>query len=62
MREVMVLDPAWRTEPPVHPSLNGITLRLRHPGFGWLTFLPPWHEVENLGKWLNDVKAPASDA
>jgi hypothetical protein len=60
MRDVMVLDPAWRTEPPVHPSLSGITLRLRHPGFGWLTFLLPWHEVKKLGEWLNAVNPPAS--
>jgi hypothetical protein len=60
MRDVMVLNPTWRTEPPVHPNLNGITLRMRHPGFGWLTFLLPWHEVKNLGEWLIKVKPPAS--
>jgi hypothetical protein len=51
-RELMVVDPAWRTDLPVHPTLNGITLRLRHPGFGWLTFLLPWHEAKALGEWL----------
>jgi hypothetical protein len=51
-RELMVLDPAWRTEWPIHPSLNGLTLRLRHPGFGWLTFLLPWNEARALGEWL----------
>jgi hypothetical protein len=60
MRDIMVLNPTWRTEPPVHPNLNGITLRIRHPGFGWLTFLLPWHEVKNLGDWLTAVKPPAS--
>jgi hypothetical protein len=62
-REVMVVDPAWRTELPVHPTLNGMTLRLRHPGFGWLTFLLPWGEAKALGEWLakNDPSpAPAT--
>lgn len=51
-RELMILNPPWRTESPVHPTLHGITLRLRHPGFGWLTFLLPWNEVQSLGDWL----------
>jgi hypothetical protein len=58
LRYVMVLDPAWRTELPVHPTLNGVTLRLRHPGFGWLTFLLPWHETKKLGEWLAAAKPP----
>jgi hypothetical protein len=33
-REVIILDPAWRTDPQLHPSLAGIILRLRHLGFG----------------------------
>jgi hypothetical protein len=52
-REVMVLDPAWRTQMPMHPSLNGLELRLRHPGLGWLTFVIPWHEAKSLGEWLS---------
>jgi hypothetical protein len=51
-REVMILDPAWRTSSQLHPSLAGITLRLRHVGFGWLTFLLPHHEAHSLGDWL----------
>jgi hypothetical protein len=51
-REVMILDPAWRTSPQLHPSLAGIILRLRHLGFGWLTFLLPHHEAQSLGTWL----------
>jgi hypothetical protein len=61
-REILVLDPAWRTQRPIHPSLNGITLRLRHPSFGWLTFLIPWHEAKSLGEWLTrNCKPPATD-
>jgi hypothetical protein len=51
-REVVILDPAWRTGPQLHPSLAGIFLRLRHPSFGWLTFLLPHHEALSLGNWL----------
>lgn len=53
-REIMVIDPAWRTAPTIHSALNGIILRLRHPGFGWLTFLLPHHEALSLGKWLTE--------
>jgi hypothetical protein len=61
-RELMVLNPAWRTEPPIHPTLNGITLRLRHPGLGWLTFLLPWNEVKSLGEWLVKASTPGSQS
>ena len=61
-RELMVLDPTWRTQRPEHPTLNGIELRLRHPGFGWLTFLIPWHEAKSLGEWLikNSIPPPTN--
>lgn len=51
-RELVAIDPAWRTERAVHAALKGITLRLRHPGFGWLTFVLPFHEAASLAKWL----------
>jgi hypothetical protein len=51
-RELVVLNPTWRADPQLHPSLSGIFLRLRHPGFGWLTFLLPHHEAQSLGSWL----------
>jgi len=62
-RELMILDPMWRTNSQIHPSLNGIILRLRHPGFGWLTFLLPHHEARSLGNWLaqNSQAEPSSD-
>jgi hypothetical protein len=60
-RELMVLDPAWRTDPQLHPALSGIVVRLRHPGFGWLTFLLPHHEARSLGNWLTQNSQPTSD-
>ena len=57
-REVMVLDPAWRVHKPLHPTLNGLELRLRHPGFGWLTFVIPWHEAKSLGECLSKNSTP----
>lgn len=50
--EVMCVDPAWTTEYSPVSTVPGIVLRMRHVGFGWLTFLLPPHEVENLGQWL----------
>lgn len=62
MRELMVVDPAWRTERPVHSDLDGIVLRLRHVAFGWLTFLLPHHEASALGEWLSrNAKKPEGD-
>jgi hypothetical protein len=57
-RETMVLNPTWRTDGPIHPTLAGVTLRLRHTGFGWVTFLLPWHEAKSLGKWLVENSEP----
>jgi hypothetical protein len=57
-RELMVPDPIWRADPPIHQALNGIILRLRHPGFGWLTFLLPYQEAHNLGNWLLKAVRP----
>jgi hypothetical protein len=54
MRELVVIDPRWRTDPPLHADLGGIILRLRHLGFGWLTFILPYHEALSLGRWLCD--------
>jgi hypothetical protein len=51
-RETVVLDPAWRSDHPPHPSLDGLLLRLRHTGLGWLTFLLPHNEAISLGEWL----------
>ena len=60
-REVMIVDPAWRTNSQLHPALAGIILRLRHLGFGWLTFLLPHREAHSLGNWLTRNAQPARD-
>jgi hypothetical protein len=52
-QEIVVIDPAWRTEHTRHPSLDGLLLRLRHIGVGWVTFLLPHHEAVALGEWLS---------
>lgn len=49
---MLVPDPLWRTEKRPLPPLDGILLKLRHPGFGWQTFLLPHHEAASLGSWL----------
>ena len=53
-REAVVIDPIWRTTRPPHQSLDGLLLRLQHPGLGWLTFLLPHHECIALGEWLSN--------
>jgi hypothetical protein len=52
-QELVIVDPAWRTNFSVHSDLDGILMRLRHLGFGWLTFLLPHHEAKSLGDWLS---------
>ena len=54
--ELAAIDPIWRTNPPLHPDVDGVLLRLRHPGFGWLTFILPHHEAAAMGKWLCDYE------
>jgi hypothetical protein len=61
-RELVILNPTWRTAPPLHQALNGIILRLRHPGFGWLTFLIPYGEARSLGDWLIRAVQPTPPA
>lgn len=52
--EAVVIDPMWRTQISLHPALDGIMLRLRHLGFGWVAFLLPHNEALSLGTWLRD--------
>jgi hypothetical protein len=61
-QEFVVIDPAWRTVQSPHADIDGIIMRLRHIGLGWVSFLLPRHEGRALGKWLTencaDPKAP----
>jgi hypothetical protein len=52
--ELLVVDPAWRTETSPHAGIDGVLVRLRHLGFGWVSFLLPHKEGSALGKWLVD--------
>jgi hypothetical protein len=52
-----VVDPVWRAsnDPRVGPpDIAGVTLALRHSGYGWLSFLLPYEEARSLGRWLLD--------
>jgi hypothetical protein len=53
-QEFVVVDPAWRTAQSPHAEMEGIVMRLRHIGFGWVSFLLPRHEGRALGKWLTE--------
>ena len=53
-QEFLVVDPAWRTVQSPHAEVDGIVMRLRHLGLGWVSFLLPRHEGRALGKWLVD--------
>jgi hypothetical protein len=52
--EFAVVDPAWRTLHSPHADADGIIMRLRHIGLGWVSFLLPRHEGRALGKWLTE--------
>lgn len=47
-----VSSPAWA----VHPHDQSKLLILRHPGFGWVSFLMPPEEASTLGKALTTGK------
>jgi hypothetical protein len=53
-QEFLVVDPAWRAVQSPLAEVDGIVMRLRHLGFGWVSFLLPRHEGLALGKWLAD--------
>lgn len=59
-KELLVVDPAWRTVQSPSAEVDGIVMRLRHIGFGWVSFLLPRHEGRALGKWLADNCAERS--
>lgn len=45
-----MLDPVWQVDGQKLPE--GRVLALRHPGFGWLTFVIPDHEAKSIADWL----------
>lgn len=50
-----VVDPAWKTSTEIMSDasrVDGLSLALRHPGYGWLCFLLPHKEAKALGAWL----------
>lgn len=52
-----IVDPAWRaTTARVGgpPDAAGVSLALRHCGYGWLCFVLPPEEAQALGRWLLD--------
>jgi hypothetical protein len=53
-REFLVVDPVWRTVPSPHAEIDGVVMRLRHLGLGWVSFLLPRHEGRALGKRLTE--------
>jgi putative transcriptional regulator len=50
------IDPIWRI-PAKHPQ-QGIVLALRHPGFGWLSFVFPHKEARALAEGLTKSLPP----
>lgn len=47
-RLTLKVDPIWRTM----PHENGVVLAIRHPGFGWLSFLIPEESMQPLAERL----------
>ncbi len=60
-QEFLVVDPTWRTVLSPHAEVDGIVMRLRHLGLGWVSFLLPRHEGHALGKWLADSCAEPAE-
>lgn len=54
----MIFNPKLRADPAPHIYMNGLVLRLRHPGFGWLPFLISHEEANGLGTWLVNNARP----
>ena len=61
-REFLVVDPAWRTNQSPHADVDGVVMRLRHLGFGWVSFLLPRREARALGKWLTESSAESENS
>jgi len=60
-----VVDPAWRTSAGnVAPAsdVEGVSLAIRHSGYGWLCFVLPRDEAKALGQWLIENAGQPADA
>lgn len=51
-----VLGPPWAVAR--HPSAKEKTLFVRHPGFGWVTFVLPPEEAQKMGNALSIGQPP----
>ena len=59
-----VVDPAWRAttlRDGGPPDAAGVSLALRHSGYGWLCFVLPPEEAQALGRWLLDHAGHGAD-
>ncbi|MPZ32412.1 MAG: hypothetical protein GEV13_15670 [Rhodospirillales bacterium] len=56
-----IVDPAWRTHMPPHSSIPGPSLALRHPGFGWVSFIFPSTEARAIAEWLMRATSQGQD-
>ena len=62
--ELTVVDPAWRASSDnVAPASNvdGVSLAIRHSGYGWLCFVLPHDEAKALGHWLIENARQAAE-
>lgn len=53
--DLTVVDPAWRASSGnMAPAsdVEGVSLAIRHSGYGWLCFVLPLQEARTLGQWL----------
>jgi hypothetical protein len=63
--DLTVVDPAWRTSAGnVAPAsdVEGVSLAIRHSGYGWLCFVLPHDEAKALGQWLIENAGRPTDA
>lgn len=53
--EFAAVNPTWRASPHVAlkgPDADSVALGLRHPVYGWLSFVLPDKNARALGEWL----------
>jgi hypothetical protein len=63
--ELTVVDPAWRASSDTFApagDVAGVSLAIRHSGYGWLCFVLPYEEARALGQWLIENARQAETA